>query len=41
MELVTLFSIFYITLIVCILGFGLYTLILFIKALKIYIKNNS
>lgn len=34
-------AIIYIVGIIAILGLGIYTLILAIKALKIYIKNNS
>lgn len=38
---VSILVILYIILIVSILGLGIYTLLLAIKALKIYIKNNS
>ena len=38
---VSIIAILYIILIVSILGLGIYTLLLAIKALKIYIKNNS
>ena len=37
----TIMAMFYIVAIIAILGLGLYTLLLVIKALKIYIKNNS
>jgi len=38
---VSIIGILYIGLIVAMLGLGVYTLLLAIKALKIYIKNNS
>ena len=38
---VSIIAILYIILIVSILGLGIYTFLLAIKALKIYIKNNS
>ena len=38
---VSIIAILYIILIVSILGLGIYTLLLAIKALKIYIRNNS
>ena len=34
-------AMFYIVAIIAILGLGVYTLLLAIKALKIYIRNNS
>lgn len=37
----TIMAMLYIVAIIAILGLGIYTLILAIKALKIYIKNNS
>lgn len=37
----SIISIFYIALVVAMLGLGIYTLALVIKALKIYIRNNS
>ena len=38
---ISIVTILYLAVIMCIAGLGIYTLILAIKALKLYIKNNS
>jgi hypothetical protein len=41
MMFVSIFGFFYLVIIVGVVGLSIYTMLLLIKALKIYIKNNS